>query len=944
MLELKNITKDYKVADDAVHALKGVSLSFREHEFVAILGQSGCGKTTLLNIIGGLDHYTSGELYIDGKSTRDYTDRDWDTYRNHRIGFVFQSYNLIPHQTISENVELALNISGVGKAERVRRAHEALDKVGLKDQYNKKPNQLSGGQMQRVAIARSLVNNPEILLADEPTGALDTATSVQIMDLIQEVSKQCLVIMVTHNAELAEKYATRTIRLLDGEVIDDSDPYDGAAEQENAELDAEAEKTDNAENTETAEKSDNAEKPEKKNAPSKKSRLSFWSAFKLSAKNLLSKLKRTVLVCIAGSIGIVGVATVLAVSSGVTNYIDDMQDDMLSGNPIMVSEEAFDLSAVLESTTAGQQAGAVKDSIEDGYINTEHLVDQLVQSSGQINNMTVRNDITKTYVDFVKEMPKEYYNAIVTYYGENMSNNLYTDFTYTESDGNGGTKHVSKNVSLSAATQVYLSMLEKTEQADFVSYIDMVSSSFAQAPDDTDFILSQYDIISDPATSKVATAADEIMIVVSDDNELTDLMLAQFGYYTQDEFFNVCYKAMEKTERYDEALWKERFSYDELLGKEFTWYPNDTVFTKNENPLTSQLNPFTYNAYSSEEWTTGKKLKITAILRPKKDLSYGCLAQGFYYTPALTEEVVASGVESEIRKYMANSSGMITSGKYKLPVAVPMLGLPAGSIVNNGITYNYDYYFEGENYSDVGFIGSIDSFTALMNSFMQSMGGGSASGEETFDQYVLSVRDIGGSDVPTSISIYPTNFDHKDEVTGYLNNWNSDGDITVGGSTVARADRTDVTYTDNLEIIIEMINSMIRIVTIALVAFTSLSLVVSTVMIAIITYVSVIERIKEIGVIRSLGGRKRDVSALFNAETFIIGGISGIIGIAITYLIEGILNLALGSAFGIYTIASLPIGGALIMIALSIVLTLISGLIPARLAAKKDPVVALRSE
>ncbi len=903
MLELKNIVKDYIVGGEPVHALKGVSLAFRESEFVSVLGPSGCGKTTLLNIIGGLDHYTGGELFIDGVSTKNYTDRDWDTYRNHRIGFVFQSYNLIPHQSVSENVELALNISGIDRAERIRRAHEALDKVGLAGQYNKKPNQLSGGQMQRVAIARALVNNPEILLADEPTGALDSETSVQIMELISEISKECLVIMVTHNPELAEKYSTRIIKLLDGDVISDSDPYIAGDPD-----------TVRAKATDADETEQNVDSSKKKQ-PTKKAKLSVWSAFKLSAKNLLSKIKRTVLVCFAGSIGIIGVATVLAVSSGVQDYIHDMQDDMLSGNPVTISAETFDLNAMLGSASMGDKAGALKDSVEDGYVNADKMIETLISNSGQLGTMRITNDITQDYVDFVKQMPKEYYAAIATYYGINLSNNLYTDFVYETG---------ARRTSLSAATQIYLSMLAKTEYSDFAQYIGLVSSSFRQAPDNADFILSQYDIISDPATSRVATAADEIMIVVNEDTALTDLMLAQFGYYTQNEFFNLCYRKLNE-DRFDESLWKDKFSYDELLGKKFTYYPNDTVFTKTVGPM-SQINPFTYSAYEGEEWTGGIDLKITAILRPKKEISFGCLNRGFYYTGALVDEVLRRNAQSEIVNHIvANELDNITS------TTVTTENGP----INYGITYGYDYRFEGEYYVETGLVGTQASLNAIFGSMM---------GQDLPNYYTLTLREVGGVNVPDSISIYPTNFDYKDDVTSYISQWNEDKDLVVGDKTIAKSDRADIIYADNLAIVISLINDMIEIVTIALIAFTALSLVVSTVMIAIITYVSVIERIKEIGVIRSLGGRKRDVSALFNAETFIIGGISGVIGVAVTYIIQLILNAALGAAFGVYTIAALPVTTALIMVALSIILTLVSGLIPAQIAAKKDPVDALRSE
>lgn len=905
MLELKNIVKDYIVGGEPVHALKGVDLAFRESEFVSVLGPSGCGKTTLLNIIGGLDHYTNGELFIDGVSTKNYTDRDWDTYRNHRIGFVFQSYNLIPHQSVSENVELALNISGVDRAERIRRAHEALDKVGLAGQYNKKPNQLSGGQCQRVAIARALVNNPEILLADEPTGALDSETSVQIMDLISEISKECLVIMVTHNPELAEKYSTRIIKLLDGEVISDSDPYTAGDPDTSRAVAAD----------DVIEQKTNTNVPKKKQ-PTKKAKLSFWSAFKLSAKNLLSKIKRTVLVCFAGSIGIIGVATVLAVSSGVQDYIHDMQDDMLSGNPVTISSETYDLNAMIGSAGMGAAAGAMRDSVEDGYVNADKMIENLINNTG--DDMRITNDITQEYVDFVKEMPEEYYAAIAAYYGINLSNNLYTDFVYE----NG-----TRRTSLSAATQTYLSMLAKTEYADFAKYIGLVSSSFKQAPDNPDFILSQYDIISDPATSKVATAADEIMIVVNEDTALTDLMLAQFGYYTQAEFFNLCYRT-ENEDRFDESLWKDKFTYDELLGKRFTYYPNDTVFNKTTGQ-TAAINPFTYNAYEGEDWTGGIDLKITAILRPKKEISFGCLSRGFYYTGALVDEILRRNAESEIVKYMSELEG---EDKSITSMAVSNNNMPT---MYYGITYGYDFRFEGADYTETGLVGTQASLNAIFGSMM---------GQELPDYYTLTLREVGGINVPNSISIFPTNFDYKDNVTAYISQWNEDKDLTVGGVTIPKDKRSDVIYADNLAIVIGLINDMIEIVTIALVAFTALSLVVSTVMIAIITYVSVIERIKEIGVIRSLGGRKRDVSALFNAETFIIGGISGVIGVAVTYVIQVILNLALGAAFGVYTIAALPVTTALIMVALSILLTLVSGLIPARLAAKKDPVDALRSE
>jgi len=898
MLTLKNIKKDYFVADTTVHALKDVSLSFRNNEFVSILGPSGCGKTTLLNIIGGLDKYTSGDLIIDNVSTKNYNDRDWDTYRNHRVGFVFQSYNLIPHQSILENVELALNISGIEKKERVKRAKQALDKVGLAGQYNKKPNQLSGGQCQRVAIARALVNDPEILLADEPTGALDTVTSKQIMDLIQEISKDCLVIMVTHNPEIAEEYSTRIIKLLDGEVTQDSNPFD--------------------ETQEVIQTESNTKSKKKK---TKKSKLSFWSAFRLSARNLWSKFKRTFMVCLAGSIGIIGVASVLAVSTGVQNMINNMQDDMLSGNPITITEEALNLNALMESSNMMMSANAIKHSIEDGYVNVDYIVDYLVKQSDSLGSMIVTNDITEDYIKFVHNMPKEYYSAITTNYGIDITNNIYTNFNFNNQENN--------KMSLSAAIQLYNSMLGKTDYKSFSAYITTLSDTFMQAPDNEDFILSQYDILTNPETSKIASKSNEIMLVLSDDNTLTDIFLAQLGYYSQDEFFNIIYKATEDN-RYNENLLKDKISYDELIGKTFTWYPNNTVFNKTDSSLpTAASNPFSYNAYENESWTTGKELTITAILKTKEDISYGCLDTGIYYTTALAEEIIQDSLNSEIVEYL-NENNIST-----FPHAI-------SENLYAQVMYTYNYEFDGQQYNNnIGIVGKPNQMSSLMGSMGDAMSGNSGQGFPTV--YYLSLRDVGGCTLPNKIEIYPTDFDHKNDVTKYLDLWNSENNLVIDGKTLTDEQRADIQYSDNLALVISLINTLIDAITTALVAFTSLSLVVSTVMVAIITYVSVIERIKEIGVIRSLGGRKRDVSNLFIAETVIIGGLSGLFGILVTYGLVGIINLITGSLLGL-PIACLKIPTALIMITISIVLTLISGVVPARLAAKKDPVVALRTE
>ena len=907
MLKLSGIEKFYKTSTGGVQALKGIDVNFRRSEFVSILGPSGCGKTTLLNIIGGLDHYTAGEVSIDGVSTKEYGDRDWDTYRNERIGFVFQSYNLIPQQSIQGNVELALTIAGVDRHERARRAREALDKVGLAGQYNKKPNQLSGGQCQRVAIARALVNEPEILLADEPTGALDTTTSVQIMELIKQVAGDKLVIMVTHNPELAKRYSTRIVELLDGRLVGDSDPYSdeececdtreerakaAAIEDESAEK-GEGKEQENAEAQGGANER-KIKKNKRAGAGKRKSKLSFFTAFGLSARNLRAKLKRTVMVCIAGSIGIIGVASVLAVSTGVQGYIEDMQNDMLSGNPVTVQASGYDLSTITGMMDNSDRKDVIESAVEDGYINVDAAVDRLVEMADMWGDFTFENEITQQYIDYVKAMPKEYYSAMSFDHGVDLSYSLYSSY---ETEGG------SRRLSVFAADALLRAATTQSGHADVAEALSDTSGLFSLAPDNSDFILSQYDIVNEGGY--MPKEKGEIMLVIDDDNRVTDLVLAQLGYYSQQEFLNIVYKATDD-ERYDEDKDKSRFSYEELLEKTFTLYFNDEIYSIDGERIT----------YDAEHEGEGVELKITAVLRPKEGLSFGCLDTGIYYTQALEDEVTAKNSSSALARYMNDKEG----GEAALS------GTVIGGFVTGDIpSFKLDYVFESGEYSLNACVGSEYAIG-------------------TVSAYTLTLAEVGGESMPETIRIYPVDFELKDGVTAYLNAWNEEGDITVNGVILTAEERTQITYTDNLSVIIAMIGDMIDIVTYALVAFTALSLVVSTVMIAIITYVSVIERVKEIGVIRSLGGRKKDVSRLFNAETFIIGFISGVIGIVITYILCLIINGVVGAAIGITGIAELPFTTALILIAVSVLLTLISGLIPARLAAKKDPVEALRSE
>ncbi len=876
MLQLKGIKKDYITSSETVSALKGVDIAFRDNEFVSVLGPSGCGKTTLLNIIGGLDHYTSGDLIIGDKSTKLYTDRDWDVYRNHRVGFIFQSYNLIPHQTVLGNVELALTIAGVSREERQERAKRALDRVGLAGQYYKRPNQLSGGQCQRVAIARALVNDPEILLADEPTGALDTVTSAQIMDLIREISGERLVIMVTHNPEIAEEYSTRIVRLLDGEIVEDSNPM---TEEEVA---VETKKLEDARAAEEAEIAALPESEQKaarraKRKGKEKAKMSFFTAFRLSLRNLISKRARTTMVGIAGSIGIIGIALVLAFRAGIMGYIGAMQEDMLSGNPITISETALDFGAITNAVNAEQ-----KEEIEKlpGYAYISSLVEYFAKMNNTMNSIIVKNELKEEYIDYIKNMPAENYDAMMFTYDIALGNNMYTEFGTSAS-------------SVAHIRNYYTTILKQTDFGDAASMITSIVPSFEQAPNNEEYIRSQYDVYG-----KVATEKGEIMLVLDHDQMITDVLLASLGYYTEEQFMNIVYGAIEdettENPMYNPALDRESFSFEELCAKKFTWYANSDVYTMNTNLLGQK--EVLYNPTSgSFVGTDSLEVRVVGVLQPKENISYGCLTSGVYYTEDLAKYVIEKAETSEVATYLLD---------------IEENGNDYAALMAGNAKYSFDYSYNGATYTENN--GSIK----------------------------ISARGVGGEKLPNEIKIYPVEFKLKHLVTDYLDKWNGSG--MVAG--IDEDKRTDVTYTDALELIVNMLNTLINVVTYALIAFTSVSLVVSTVMIGIITYVSVVERIKEIGVIRSLGGRKRDVGYLFNAETFIIGLLAGIIGVGATYLVSIVVNLILTPIIGYPNIAALPISQALILIILSIGLTLISGLIPATSAANKDPVVALRTE
>ena len=924
ILKLESITKDYKVADNTVHALKGITLGFRKKEFVSVLGSSGCGKTTLLNIIGGLDHYTQGDLIIKGVSTKNFKDSDWDAYRNHSIGFVFQSYNLIPHQTVLGNVELALTLSGVSAQERRQRAAHALERVGLGGELNKKPNQLSGGQMQRVAIARALVNNPEILLADEPTGALDTKTSVQIMDLIKEIAGERLVIMVTHNPELARQYSSRIVELKDGQIISDSDPYREGEEDE------EEEKVSLAESS-----------AETKGRKKKKTSMSLFTAFQLSGRNLLTKKARTLITSIAGSIGIISVCLVLALSSGFSNYIRKTEEDMLSYYPLQITETSLDPMAIMSGFASSKDMPDLSQLENKVYVNS--FLTQIAQG------MTVSNDISQDgYLDYVYNMDESLYYAITEDAGETLTDNLFTTVKTKDADGVSRTEVRS----LSSLKEYFIDVLSRQEEkyAQMAYLVDYLGSVVNKMPGTSQFsvdrdryseyVLSQYDVLR----GSFPENPDEAVLVIGGNNDLTDLLLAQLGYIDEDTFLSLFELGGgdtqgAETEEIGDYL---TYSFDELMEKPFTLYYNDEVYLPTDFSAQPQaIYPFEYvgNRGNYEEDGTlldateeqGVQIKITGILRLKDGLTYGCLSGGLNVTEQLVEQYIQKNMQSSIVKWLQSDfKGTIASGA--------RISLPGQTVYLSPA-----YHLNGSYYSQLS--SDISGMLPPGMEFLKSVYLTNETGNS------MTLRSLGGTDVPNSISIYPRDFETKEQITKYLEDWN---DVKVAQAqeewlqtheTLDDYDGpTEVTYTDTVGVLMGMMQTILDAITYVLVAFTGISLVVSTVMIGVITYVSVVERTKEIGILRSIGARKKDIKHVFNAETFIIGLCAGLIGIIVAYLLQLMINAILTPLTGIAGLAALPWFAALIMVVVSVALTLISGLFPASAAARRDPVVALRTE
>ena len=873
MLKLIGIKKDYYLGDTAVPALKGVDIEFRNNEFVSVLGPSGCGKTTLLNIIGGLDRYSDGDLIINGRSTKLYKDADWDTYRNHTIGFIFQSYNLIPHQTVLSNVELALTLSGVSKAERRKLAIEALEKVGLSDQLNKKPNQMSGGQMQRVAIARALVNNPDILLADEPTGALDSETSVQIMELLKEIAKDKLVIMVTHNPDLAEEYSTSIIKLLDGAVISDSAPIV----------------------TETKE-----EVKETKRV--KKPSMSFFTALSLSLNNLMTKKARTFLTSFAGSIGIIGIALILALSNGVNAYIARVEEETLSSYPVTIEEAGMDMSGL-----ADDLMGKVEETSEEApeKIYSNNIMTEMMTT--MVNGISVNNlKAFKEYLDNNDEL-KPYISDIQYSYSTDL--NIYTI------DG----EHINPN-------QIFNKLM-----SSLGSHVDTNDTPMGQSPmmsntevwhqliDNDEFLDKQYEVVKGRMPEKY----NEVVIVVNRNNRISDFTLYSLGLKDSAELEEMMEKA-KKGEKI-EATEETSYSYDEILNLEFKLLLNSDYFEKGDNGV--WVDKTNDSLFVSSQLENAEKVKVVGILRPSAE-AVNEQTSGFVgYKKELMEHLINTVNDSEIVKAQKETpeTNVFTlqpfENDYDSMTYEQLLGYIATLP-------------EAEQQQYTAYIGSMkqqgkteEEITATFVKYLEEQSNNAT--------YESNLKLMGASDLstPTTINIFPKDFEAKDEISAIIEKYNESAD-----------ESEKITYTDYIGLMMSSVTTIINAISYILIAFVSISLIVSSIMIGIITYISVLERTKEIGILRAMGASKKDISRVFNAETLIVGLVAGLLGIGITLLLLLPINAVIKILTDIGGLAKLPTVGAVILVAISMLLTFIAGLIPSKIAAKKDPVTSLRTE
>ncbi len=870
MLKLVNITKKYDVGDTSVEALRGVDIEFRKNEFVSILGPSGCGKTTLLNIIGGLDRYTDGDLVIDGRSTKEFKDADWDTYRNHTIGFVFQSYNLIPHQSVLSNVELALTLSGVSRTERRAKAKAALERVGLGDQLSKKPNQMSGGQMQRVAIARALVNDPEILLADEPTGALDSETSVQIMELLKEIASDRLVIMVTHNPELANEYSTRIVKLFDGKVTDDTNPCE-AVEQ--------------------------ADTGVRHKRPS----MSLFTAFSLSINNLLTKKARTILTSFAGSIGIIGIALILSLSSGVQLYINRVEEDTLSSYPITLEQTTTDVNEMVASF---MDEGTKISERDPDKLYSNDIMTQMM--STMVNGAT-SNDLKK-FKEFIEgdgKSIKDYVTDIKYSYSTTL--NIYTPDGY--------------QVSPSGVFAALLSEMNGGATQDNAQQNNMMATNtevWQELLDNDELLEKQYDVIA----GRMPKESHEAVVIVGENNEISDYTLYTLGLKDSAELSQMMKDAMagKKLPKPEQS----EYTYDEILGLQFRLLLNTDYFVKNDNGTWTDMR--NDELYLLSKLETAPEIKIVGILRADSESSTSAASGTVGYLSSLMTELIEDVNDSEIVKQQKDN-----------PDIDVMTGLPFTKNEKHTIEELQAYIATLPSENQMQFNGYIkqmkdqgltdeqivDRFSSYLDATKSTA---------TYDQNLL-LMGVSDLDDPSRINIFPKDFEAKESISAIIDDYNEEA-----------GKDSKITYTDYIGLMLSSVTTIINAISYILIAFVSISLIVSSIMIGIITYISVLERTKEIGILRAMGASKGDVSRVFNAETLIVGFAAGAIGIGVTIILLFPINAIIKAITDIAGLAVLPTGGAIILVIISMLLTFIAGLIPSKIAARRDPVTSLRSE
>lgn len=849
MLELKNITKIYATDDFKQTALDNVNIVFRKCEFVSILGPSGSGKTTLLNIIGGLDDYTDGDLIINGTSTKKYTDRDWDTYRNHRVGFVFQSYNLITHQSILSNVELALTLSGVGKKERRKRAIEALEKVGLKDHINKRPNQLSGGQMQRVAIARALVNSPDILLADEPTGALDSATSEQIMDLLKEVAKDRLVIMVTHNAELAHEYSTRIIEVKDGIILNDSNKVS----KEESEL--------------------------KRNKRDKKTNMSMKTALSLSLNNLMTKKGRTILTAFAGSIGIIGIALILSLSNGINSYIAKTEEETLSSYPLTIQKQNVDMASLLSAFSGSKKDN---DKAKNDEITSTNIMGDVFTT---LSKDTKTNDMKKfmSYVDKNNDIKK--YTSDIKYSYE-VQLNLYKDTSDKIVKVNPTTVYDSIGMGTSNISSVYSSMMSN-------------NNVFTEMLDNESLNKQQYDLVAGKWPKKY----NELVLIVDKNNHISDYTLYSIGLLDQDDLKEQFNKMVS-----GEKVSFEKTSYkiSDILNLKFRLVKNSDYFQK-ENGM--WLDKSDDEEYMKNLISNAEELKVVGIIKPNEEAVNGASTYGMVgYQHSLMTHLIKKNESSDIVKEQVENKNQ---------------NIFTGSNFQTNKKFDMNSLSDEQKMSLASM--SQEEMATYIETYTENM-------SATYEDNLKKLGSVS-LDNPDYIYLYPKDFDSKESIVKIIDKYN-DG----------KEEKDQIQYTDVVGVMMSSVTTIVNVISSVLIAFVAISLVVSSIMIAIITYISVIERTKEIGILRAIGASKKDISRVFNAETLIEGLSAGILGIVVTLLLNIPINIIIKNVVGISNIASLPVVGAIVLIIISVLLTVIAGFIPAKIASKKDPVEALRSE